>query len=466
MTIAYVSTTFTSGMMTIDGSDMTLTVNLPATSVGDLIVVSLSQNNSPWNIQNALSFTNDSGMWTRVCDGTESGVTLNLRFPGGAASYNNVFNDEGAYVAGVSLYTAPDHENDFSGNFLTTETWVDSPSFHYSLNSYSEFQESDLPDLADSISFFYGASFHGDPQVTAVNGVFNGTERGRQTFTSGSASAVLVMYDVLGYIPQVGSSNNPDPLAYVNFQTNGYSFDNHSNQSSALVYVPFGTTPPPPPPPPPPVPPPDVSAADQAGGWVSPGGTTSLKDRPTIAGPNDLSVGTGNDFVVGDPVTQKKLQDMFHDDDTMNHTKLEAFLRNTKGTLNDAGLNAHRKPPHPEIIKEELAVWADLQRFSFGGSITLGGGNNRPSWRFNDSYFFPMNASGDYFHEDYLPTVVMQFDNSHDTTYPALILTMTNIRTDGVDFLVHQLDDGNSPGSGDHFWLSILAIGRKGDYFT
>ena len=173
-------------------------------------------------------------------------------------------------------------------------------------------------------------------------------------------------------------------------------------------------------------------------------------------------------FLPGDPVGQKSLQSMFHNDDVLNHVKINGKLQNTKAVLSDSGLNKHRKPPHQQLIDDELAVWCDLQSFGFGGAINMGAGDNRSSWRFNDSYFFPTNGSGNYFHEDYLPTVIMQFNNSPDSggSLGSMILVMTSIRTDGVDFLVHQIDDDPSPGGGEHFFLSILAIGRKGDYFS
>lgn len=180
-----------------------------------------------------------------------------------------------------------------------------------------------------------------------------------------------------------------------------------------------------------------------------------------------LRIDTGG----GVPIGQKLMQDIHQNDFILQNIKSDASMRNVRASLDGEGRNRERRPPHKRNLEHELVIWAECQQFTFGSSITIGQGDARPSW-VNFTYDFPQNAQGDhFFHTKHLPVVVAQFVNNPDMRYPPLILTLERIRYHNFKFSVHQtVTTGSLPGArvvsdNDKFWLSILAIGRKGAWF-
>lgn len=179
----------------------------------------------------------------------------------------------------------------------------------------------------------------------------------------------------------------------------------------------------------------------------------------------DLDAETpGSIIESGEPLTQKLLQQLHLNDYIIHKEKTDALMRNVRAKLDRDGRNVDRKVPHKRDIAHELCMWSDIDSFAFGSPVYIGQGETRPSWT-DKIYDFPTNDDGNYFHADYLPVVIIQLLNTPGLRLPRMTVTQERVRTTGFRFSVHQLEAGTAVAGADRFWLSILAIGRKGDFW-
>lgn len=165
----------------------------------------------------------------------------------------------------------------------------------------------------------------------------------------------------------------------------------------------------------------------------------------------------------GGPITQKFLEGLEKNSDVSKNIAIDPLLKNVRGRPNQAGKNPFRKVDHKRVLSRNIVVWADVYKINFGGATTVGTTDGQPSWK-GFRYDFPTNDDGDYFHDDYLPAVVAQIITTPGVDFPRLSLVMTRISTNWFKFDVYQIEAGTYIQNSDDLYVSILAMGKQGDY--
>lgn len=165
----------------------------------------------------------------------------------------------------------------------------------------------------------------------------------------------------------------------------------------------------------------------------------------------------------GGPITQKFLEGIENNSDVTKNIAIDPLLRNVRGIPNQAGENPFRKHGNKRILSRNIVMWADVWKTTWGQAGVVGTTDGKPSWK-DFRYDFPTSANGDYFHDEYLPAVVVQLNNTIGVEFPRLSLVLTRIATNFVKFDVYQFDDGNYISNSDVLYVSILALGKKGNY--
>jgi hypothetical protein len=166
----------------------------------------------------------------------------------------------------------------------------------------------------------------------------------------------------------------------------------------------------------------------------------------------------------GGPITQKFLETIEHNNNLINQLAIDADVFNVNGNMTRSGENKPRKGKHKRFLERDVAIWADVAKFNFGGAVYVGDTAGKPSWK-GFRYDFPNNANGDFFSDAHLPVVVCQMYNTPGLTFPKLTLSLTRIATNFFKFDIYQLESGSFISGSDDLYISVLAIGRRGDYW-